>query len=129
MQIIAIIASALSNFLLGGLWYSPILFGTIWQKEQNLSFEQLKSHGVTPYIFSLIFSVLAAIGFNYLIMNSTSLYNNLIIGLIVGILLVATALGTNYQFAGRSNTTFLIDAGYHIARFVIYALIFWFINY
>ncbi len=129
MQIIAIIASALSNFLLGGLWYSPVLFGTIWQKEQNLSCEQLKSHGITPFIFSLIYSVLAAIGFNYLVMNSTSLSNNLIIGLIIGILLVATAIGTNYQFSGRTNKTFLIDAGYHVARFIIYALIFWFIKY
>lgn len=129
MQIIAIIISALSNFVLGGLWYSPILFGTIWLKEQSLTCEQLKSHGVRPYVFSLIYSILAAVGFNYLIMNSISLYNNLIIALIVGVLLIATAIGTNYQFAGRSNKTFLIDAGYHVARCIIYAIVFWFIRY
>jgi len=129
MQIIAIIASALSNFIIGGLWYSPIMFGNIWKKEQNLTDEQLKSHGVTPFIFSFIYSILAAIGFGYLIMNSPSLSSNLIIGLIIGILLVATALGTNYQFSGRSNITFLIDSGYHVVRFIVYALIFWFIRY
>jgi len=129
MQTVAIITATLSSFVLGGLWYSPLLFGNIWLRESNYSCEKGKSHGVMPYVCSFVFSLLAAIGFNYLVMNSTTLYNHLIIALIVGVLLVATALGTNYQFADRSNKTFLIDAGYHVARFVIYALIFWFINF
>jgi hypothetical protein len=126
MNIVSIIVAAASSFLLGGIWYS-ILFGSLWQKEVGLTCDQLKSHGVKPYIVTGIYSLIAAFAFYYLVMNSVSLSYNLIIGFIVGIL-VATSLGTNYQFAGRSTLLFLIDAGYHVARFVLYALIFWFIK-
>ena len=30
---IAIVAAAILSFLLGGLWYSPVLFGKAWQRE------------------------------------------------------------------------------------------------
>ena len=35
--------AALSAFMLGGLWYSPALFGKVWQREAGLSDEQLRS--------------------------------------------------------------------------------------
>jgi Protein of unknown function (DUF1761) len=39
---LAVIAAALSSFLLGGLWYSPAVFGRAWMRENILSEEQLK---------------------------------------------------------------------------------------
>ena len=39
---LAVIAAALSNFLLGGLWYSPMLFGNAWAKENGLDEQDLK---------------------------------------------------------------------------------------
>lgn len=129
MQTIAIAASTIASFILGGLWYSPILFGNIWAKEEKLNFEQAKARGITPYIYALISSLTTAIGFDYLVMHSTSLNNNLMVALIIGILFVAASLSSHYQFSGKSNTTFLIDAGYDVFRFIAYALIFWFIKY
>ena len=126
-NVLAIAIAAVSNFLLGGLWYS-LLFGKTWQQEAGVSNEKIKAHGSTPYIFSLVYSVFAAIGFNYLAMYSTSLLGNVILGAVVGVLLVATSLGVNYQFAGRSNKLFLIDAGYHVAQFLVYSLVFWYVH-
>lgn len=128
IQMIAIIAAVISSFILGALWYSPLLFGNTWQKEEGLNFEQIKSRGMNLYLSSLISSALSAYGFYYLVQHSTSLQNNLISALIIGILFIASSLATHYQFAGRSNTTFLIDSGYDIARFLLYALVFWFAN-
>lgn len=127
MQILALIVATVANFLLGGVWYS-LLFGKIWAREEGLTKEDLKCHSSTPYIASLVCSFLAAIGFNYLVMQSPSLEYNLIVGGIVGILLVATSLCTHYQFAGRSNKLLLIDTGYHVAQFIMYAFIFWFVQ-
>ncbi len=126
MNIIAICVATISNFILGGIWYS-LLFGKLWQKEVGLSNEQLKASGSLPFILSFFYSLLAALGFNYLVQFSPSLEHNVIVGLIVGILLVATSMGTNYQFAGRSSKLFLIDAGYHVAQFILYAFIFWYL--
>lgn len=126
MSILAIIIATVSNFLLGGIWYS-LLFGKIWQQAEGISDDRISANGLNPYASAFICSLAAAIGFNYLVMNSVSLENNIFIGLLVGIL-VATSICINYQFAGRNNKVLLIDSGYHIARFVIYALIFWFIK-
>lgn len=36
----AIIATAILQFLIGALWYSPLLFGKLWAKESNIKFEE-----------------------------------------------------------------------------------------
>ncbi len=33
---LAVVVAALGSFLLGGLWYSPALFGKVWQREAGL---------------------------------------------------------------------------------------------
>ena len=132
MFLLAILLSAASCFALGALWYSPVLFGKLWQSEEGLSDEQIKQtmekHGAKPFIFSFVYAVLAAVGFYVFIRHSTSLGHNLAVGIIVGILLVATSFGVNYQFANRGNKLFLIDTGYHVVQFILYAIVFWYLK-
>ena len=113
MNILAIALATVSNFLLGGLWYS-LLFGKMWMRESALDPEKIQCHSKKPYFIAFICSFFAAVGFDYLVSNSPSLEHNLIIGSIIGVLLVATSFCTNYQFAARSTKLFLIDAGYSI---------------
>ena len=58
---LAVVAAALLTFVLGGLWYSPALFGKAWQREARLTDEQLKNANMAM-IFGLTFvlCVLAA---------------------------------------------------------------------
>ena len=35
MNILAVLLAAVSSFLLGGLWYSPALFGKTWSSENG----------------------------------------------------------------------------------------------
>jgi hypothetical protein len=37
MNIWAVSVAAVSSFLLGGLWYSPALFGGIWNAEKTVA--------------------------------------------------------------------------------------------
>jgi hypothetical protein len=56
---LAVIIAALSAFIIGGIWYSPVLFANAWMNDNNLTPEQIKTankakiFGVTA-IFSLI---------------------------------------------------------------------------
>ena len=50
----AIIIATLSNFLIGGLWYSPLLFGKIWMQENNFNDEEMKKANMAK-IFGLTF--------------------------------------------------------------------------
>ncbi len=40
---LAVLAASAAAFVLGGLWYSPLLFAKKWQAAAGLSDEQLKS--------------------------------------------------------------------------------------
>ena len=40
---IAVLAAGISAFVLGGVWYSPALFGKAWMKENNFTAEDIKS--------------------------------------------------------------------------------------
>jgi hypothetical protein len=40
---LAVVVAAIACFLLGGLWYSPVLFGKAWQRETGLTDEKLRN--------------------------------------------------------------------------------------
>src|ERR1700753_3598788 len=40
---LAVLVAGISAFVLGGVWYSPALFGKAWMKENNLSEEKIQA--------------------------------------------------------------------------------------
>jgi Protein of unknown function (DUF1761) len=40
---LAVVAAALSAFLVGGIWYSPFLFANAWMVDNNLTTDQVKT--------------------------------------------------------------------------------------
>ena len=59
---LAILVAGISSFVVGGIWYSPGLFGKAWMKDNNFTEEQIKKGGNKGKIFgfTLIFSLLMA---------------------------------------------------------------------
>jgi len=56
---LAVLVAGISAFVLGGVWYSPMLFGNAWMKENRFSEEQVKNANKTKifgwaFILSLI---------------------------------------------------------------------------
>ena len=49
---LAILAAAVSTFLLGGIWYAPAVFGTAWMRECGFTEESLRRMGGTGRIFA-----------------------------------------------------------------------------
>ena len=121
---IAIVIAALGSFLLGGLWYSPALFGKAWQREIGLTVEQLK-RGNRARIFGLSFvlALLAAWNFANFLGPRPSLALGLGAGASAGLLWVAGSFGINYLFERRSLKLFLINGGYHTLQFAIIGLV------
>lgn len=121
-NILAILAAAASSFLLGGLWYSPVLFGNAWNRENGNP--PPPGHPARVFGVAFVFSVVAAVGFAYLVGPEPSLEKGLAFGLIAGFACVAASFGINYQFAQRSFKLWLIDGGYHAVQFLLFGLIF-----
>jgi hypothetical protein len=117
--------AALSAFILGGLWYSPILFGRAWQKETGLSDERLAaSNKALIFGVSFILCLIAAIAFSMVIGPEPDMFMSLHSGIGVGVAWVATSFGVNYLFELKSLKLWMINAGYHSLQFAVYGLVF-----
>lgn len=117
----AVLLAAVSSFLLGGLWYSKALFGGIWNKE-NGGVPQT-GHPAKVFGVSFVFSLIAAAAFAALLGTAPSLERAMTVGAFIGIGMVATSFGINYQFAQRTSKLWLVDGGYHAVQFLLFGLI------
>jgi len=122
MDIPAIFLAAASSFMVGGLWYSPMMFGKTWNAENGGPAGT--GHPGKVFGVSFLFSLLAAACFGYLVGPSPSLESSIKLGALVGAGLVAASFGINYQFAQRTFKLWLIDGGYHVAQFIIFGVVF-----
>ncbi len=124
VNFLAIVVAAVVAFILGGLWYSPVLFGKVWQREVGLSDEQLR-RGNMASIFglSLLLSLIAAFVFAMFLGPRPPVQLGLGAGFAAGLCWVASSFGINYLFARRSLRLFLIDGGYHTLQFTAIGLI------
>lgn len=121
---LAVTAAAISTFLVGGLWYSPILFGKAWQREAGLSDQQLaNSNMVRIFGAALVLSLVAALVFALFLGPRPSMPLGLGAGFSAGLCWVASSIGINYLFARRSFKLFLIDGGYHTVQFTMIGVI------
>ena len=116
---LAVVAAALVTFLIGGLWYSPLLFERPWRRLNALSEEQMKA-GHTGLIFGLSF--LAALISAYVLAlflagPDTDVVAGIMAGLLVGIGWVATSMLTTFLFERRPLSLWGIDAAYHVITF------------
>ena len=115
---IAISASTLLSFIVGSLWYSPILFGKLWQKEAGISDNKLKT-GNMGLIFGGAFILIFISMFNLAMFlgPKADLSFGMMAGFLTGFGWVATSIGVLYLFERRSLKLFFINAGYHIICF------------
>lgn len=120
---LAVVAAALSSFLLGGLWYSPVLFLNPWNAAMGRTPESANGHPAKVFALSFIFALVAALGFAYILGPAPELKSALQTGLIVGVCFVTMCFGINYQFANRPFSATLIDGGYHTVQFILYAMV------
>lgn len=121
MNLYAVVLAAVSSFLLGGLWYSPVLFGRAWNRENGGNVPQ--GHPAKVFGISFVFSLIAATAFAWWLGPAPLLPIALKAGAVAGFGMVAACFGINYQFAQRSGKLWLIDGGYHTTQFLLFGLI------
>src|SRR4051812_37947079 len=101
---LAILVAALFCFVLGGLWYSPMLFGRAWIRTNGFTDETLR-RGSQPRIFALSFVAALIMATNlafFLADSQTTLAWGAIAGALAGFGWVAMALVILGLFERRS---------------------------
>ncbi len=83
---LSVVVACIGAFILGALWYSPLLFSKAWQKEVGLSDEDLKdSNMVKTFGTSFVLQFIAAVMMDMFMGNEATLTFGLIVGAIVGV--------------------------------------------
>ena len=120
-SLLAVVLSAISSFIIGGLWYSPALFGKAWMKLNGFKEEELKPKALI-FISTFVIQILAALCLAFFLGTSDLMFSALV-GLQVGLLWVAGGMGVTYLFERKPLKLWLINGGYHIITFIIMATI------
>lgn len=119
----AILAATAAGFMLGGIWYGP-LFGKAWMNALGKTEADIQP-SPAPFIISFFTALITAIVLAALIHNLgfTSVLDGVVLGLLVGVGFIATAMGSDSAFCGWGLKLFLIQSGYRIAYSVIMGII------
>ncbi len=118
---LAVIAAAATGFIVGGIWYGPIM-GKKWMGAVGLTEEQIKQGNMGAiyggaFAFSLLASWTLAHTFATYAQNlSFSVKVLTAFGVALGFIL--PAIGTNYLFSQKSKSLFFIDAGYWLLFYI-----------
>ena len=121
---LAVIVAAIASFLVGAVWYSPLLFAKAWQREVGLSDAALAQGSVVRTMggaFAL--TLVSTVVFHLFIGPKPGIGFATGAGFAAGLCWVAFAKGVDYLFERRSLKLFLINGGHHTAAYTVMGLV------
>lgn len=115
----AILTATAIAFVIGGLWYGP-LFGKAWMDALGKTEADIEPTP-TPFIISFFTALVTCIVLAALIqtLGIQSLSGGFVIGALMGLGFIATAMASDSAFCGWSINLFLIQSGYRVLYSVV----------
>lgn len=130
---LAVLVAGIVIFMLGGLWYSPVLFAKKWIALQNKTEEQMKAEAAganmplmyaSAFLTGLIIATTMAMVFAHI---ANDMQMNAAYGALLGALLwLGFAATTSYAtalFSGKPRQLWFIDSAYNLVSFVLAGII------
>ena len=111
---LAVFVCALLSLVIGALWYSPVLFFKVWQKETGLSDEQVaKANPLKTYSLTLVLAWIISYNLAFFLGDSKTNWKwGLVAGLLAGVGWAATMFVIISLFEKRSFKYLLINCSY-----------------
>lgn len=123
---IGVVAAALAGFVVGGIWYGPVM-GKRWLGAVGLTEEDVQD-GHMPIIYggAFAFSLLASWTLAHTFASYGTDFSVLVkvmtaFGVALGF--IVPAIGTNYLFSLKSKALFFIDASYWLLFYTVMGLV------
>ena len=116
----AILVAALVPVVIGGVWYSPMLFARPWMRAVGRTPEQLSGASL-GYALSAVGAVVMSYALARILRwaEVADPWNGALVGALAWLGFVATVLAVNTYFGGRSRALWAIDAGYQLLSLVV----------
>ena len=124
---LAMCVGAVAIFILGGLWYSPLLFAKRWIALQSKTEEELRAGGAGAMQYVQVFFCGLVVSWALAVLLNHFINLTLVRGIGVAVLswvgfTAATSYGTAL-FSQKPKALWLIDSGFNLVSFVLAAVI------
>jgi hypothetical protein len=122
---LAAAVAAVAYGALGSIWYATPVFGKAWQTAVGLTDEQARSGQGMLIVQTLIGYFLAAVTLAAIArtVGTTELMDGVVLGLFVGVGVVATGIWINNAYQRGSTALLWINAVYGLIGYLIMAVI------
>lgn len=123
-MIYEIAAALLVNMVVGGLWYSPLMFGDVFIQTTGLKGEEL-SMGPGHIIGTILFALLECFGLYqaWTFMRCSTLMQAAKCGYLCWQFFVCPTIGVHFLYDQRPIKELLSKWGHHLASFVLEAIV------
>ena len=122
----AILVAGAAYFILGALWYSPVIFGKACTQAVGKSKEELqKGSSALKMIWAFVGSLIIAYGLARILSwtGSYSLTDAIVVSLLAAICFLVTVIGISDSMEVRPMKLYLINIFYNIIGFCIMGII------
>jgi hypothetical protein len=118
----AILVAGAAYFILGALWYSPVIFGKAWTQAVGKS---QKGSSALKMIWAFVGSLVIAYGLARILSwtGSYSLTDAVVVSLLAAICFLVTVIGISDSMEVRPMKLYLINIFYNIIGFCIMGII------
>lgn len=124
-----VLIAAIGAMVVGGLWYSPKLFGNTWMKLSGISMEKMdesKKRGMWKlYLGQFVFSIISAYILAHFIslQGITDLNGAGALAFWIWLGFIVPILAGNSLWGGKSPKLFVLDGAQHLIALVVMSLI------
>src|SRR6185436_19934978 len=120
VNIVAVFVAAILTFVLGAVWYSPVLFARQWMAAQGYTpdtAQQMRKGMWKAYVIAFVCYVVMAyvLALFASYMQATSFAQGLWLGFLTWLGFAATVGLTTHLFSRKPLAGWVIDAGYQLA--------------
>lgn len=116
----AILVAAISAFFVGGLWYSPFMFGRLWKKANHFGTDEPPAATGKIFAVSFVLSLVMAVNLAMFLNDpKTTLAWGATAGFLAGFGWVAMGIGIVSLFERRSWTYVIVNGGYLTVALVL----------
>lgn len=117
----AVLVAALTKVVIGSFWYSPLILGKAWMKENKLCEDDFrKGHSMRLMaLLSFSFAFVAALAMAFFITPTSTFFSGAGMGALISIGWVSTSKANTALYENFTFKHFLIHAGYDIFSYTI----------
>lgn len=124
INFLGVLIATLVSFVLGALWYSPVLFQKHWLQAAKIDNEMELDNPLLVYSMTALLTLFSALALDILLGPNPHWRDALGTALLLGGGIVAPSMAVNYLFVQNQSMHWAIDAGFHLFRLSLMAMIF-----